>query len=351
MPVTVLSAVRAPVRHVRDRLHRMAERFATLLRVTRILVDRLLHRSDFGRWSNPYSLETWWDARTKQLACLVPHGSRVLEFGAGCRQLEQYLPPGCSYVPSDLVDRGPGTIVCDLNSRPLPDLHEIAADVGVFGGVLEYVRDLPSFLQWLAGQVSFCVASYAYVTPTTTWLQGILERWDRANYGYLNSYTEEGFVALFEHAGFRCTVKDTWENQRLFLFVKRQRVGAKSGPGTVVCDLNRRPLPDLRHLQLDVAVFSGVLEYISDLPSLLRWLSTQVSFCVSSYSYVESWPRTIRRCVEVLRRACTGRMNPYTAEELVALFRHSGFVPIMEQDTFDSQRLFLFGKSTEGVGS
>lgn len=221
MPVTVLSAARTPVRHVRERLHR------TLLRVTRILVDRLLHRSDYGRWSNPGSLETWWDARTKQLACLVPHGSRVLEFGAGRRELEQYLPRGCSYVPSDFVDRGPGTVICDLNRRPLPDLRYIAADVAVFGGVLEYIRDLPPLLQWLAGQVSFCAASYEYLTPKTTRLQGIRERWGRAYHGYLNSYTEEGLVALFEQAGFRCEKKDTWENHRLFLFVKQQRVGAE----------------------------------------------------------------------------------------------------------------------------
>jgi hypothetical protein len=198
------------------------------LHTARTLLLRVLHRPDYRRWGNPDNLERRWDVRTRQLAQLIPKGSRVIEFGAGRRQLELYLDASCAYVPSDLIDRG---------------------------------------------------------------------------------------------------------------------------PGTVVCDLNRRPLPELRLLQLDVAVFSGVLEYIGDLPSLLRWLSTQVSFCVASYSYVESRPRTIRRCVEVLHRACTGRMNPYTAEELVALFRSSGFIPIREQDTFDSQRLFLFGKSAECTGS
>jgi hypothetical protein len=209
-------------------IRRASSMLSRLPRTARILLLRVLHRSDYRRWANSDNLERRWDVRTRQLAQLIPKGTRVIEFGAGRRQLVLYLDASCAYVPSDLTDRG---------------------------------------------------------------------------------------------------------------------------PGTVVCDLNRRPLPDLRHLQPDVAVFSGVLEYITDLPSLLQWLSTQVSFCVTSYSYAESRPRTIRRCVEVLHRACTGRMNPYTAEELVALFSHSGFVAIKEQDTFDSQRLFLFGKSTEGVGS
>ena len=51
-------------------------------------------------------------------------------------------------MPSDMVDRGPGTIICDLNIRPLPDLGSGTYDVAVLLGVLEYLRDVPSFLDW-----------------------------------------------------------------------------------------------------------------------------------------------------------------------------------------------------------
>jgi methyltransferase family protein len=210
------------------RIRRACSMLPQLPHIVRILIFKGLHRSDYGRWGNPDNLERRWDSRTRQLAQLIPKDSRVIEFGAGRRQLELYLDASCAYVPSDLIDRG---------------------------------------------------------------------------------------------------------------------------PDTVVCDLNRRPLPDLRHLQPDVAVFSGVLEYISDLPSLLRWLSTQVSFCVTSYVYAQSRPKTIQRREEVLRRAYTGFMNTYTEDELVALFRRSGFIPIKAEDTWGSQRLFLFRKSTDGAGS
>jgi len=193
--------------------------------MAKMLLFKVLHRPDYPRWENPDNLEHRWDSRTKQLAQLIPKGSRVMEFGAGRRQLELYLDASCAYVPSDLIDRG---------------------------------------------------------------------------------------------------------------------------PGTVVCDLNRRPLPDLRYLQPDVAVFSGVLEYIKDLRSLLPWLSTQVSFCVTSYSCAESRPKTVRRWSEVLRRTHTGWMNTYTAAEFLALFEDSGFILLGEQDTWECQRLFLFGKSAAG---
>src|ERR1700752_3654962 len=93
-----------------------------LFRIVRNLFHRVSHGSDFSRWTSTRNLESWWDARTEQIARLVPDKSRVVEFGAGRRQLQRFLSPSCVYVPSDLIDRGSGTFVCDLNRRPLPDL-------------------------------------------------------------------------------------------------------------------------------------------------------------------------------------------------------------------------------------
>ena len=64
------------------------------------------------------------------------------------------------------------------------------------------------------------------------------------------------------------------------------------GGKTIVFDLNSKPLPDLSHLNLDVAVFAGVLEYISDLDSVVHWLSYQVGLCIASYRCAYTRPRT-----------------------------------------------------------
>jgi hypothetical protein len=93
-------------------------------------------------WIDTSHFDTDWEERTRLMARIVPNHSRVIEFGAGKRQLESYLDPSCSYIPSDLVDRGGNTIVLDLNSRPLPDFSHLKLDVAVFGGVLEYISDL-----------------------------------------------------------------------------------------------------------------------------------------------------------------------------------------------------------------
>ena len=122
------------------------------------MITTALKKTDRRRWADPDSLYASWEPRNKQVAALVPKNSRVIEFGAGKRVLERYLDPSCTYVPSDVVDRGPGTILCDLNQRPLPALGSDVYDVAVLSGVLEYVRDVPSMLDWLTKQVAVCVA-------------------------------------------------------------------------------------------------------------------------------------------------------------------------------------------------
>jgi hypothetical protein len=192
----------------------------TVTRWMRMAVLRSIGHSDYQRWRDARNLEAWWEARTQRLATMVPEGARVLEFGAGTGALERYLPPSCTYMASDLVERGPGTFVCDLNRRPLPDLHPLHANVAVFAGVLEYVRDVPSVVTWLSGHVRYCVASYAVARPAGL-VRALAAGARRTYFGYMNSYSERDLVALFRRGGFACLRTDSWNDQRLFLFAKQ----------------------------------------------------------------------------------------------------------------------------------
>jgi hypothetical protein len=151
-------------------------------------------------------------------AALIPNDSRVIEFGAARRVLEKFLDPSCTYTPSDLVDRGPGTIVCDLNERPLPELGVDTYDVAVIMGVLEYVRDVPSMLDWLTAHVPICVLSYACTKVNSNRLRGRLETISRLNHGWMNSYCEDDLRILFGERGFGLLRDDLWRDQRLFVF-------------------------------------------------------------------------------------------------------------------------------------
>ena len=185
------------------------------------VVTTLLKKTDSRRWANPRNLYASWESRNKQVAALVPNNSRVIEFGAGKRVLERYLDPSCTYVPSDIIDRGPGTIVCDLNQRPLPDLGSNNYDVAVLSGVLEYVRDVPSLLDWLKKYVTVCVLTYAPAKSNGYSPVALLETIGRLRHGWMNRYREEELRSLFRERGFELVQQEDWEEQRLFVFSQR----------------------------------------------------------------------------------------------------------------------------------
>jgi hypothetical protein len=192
------------------------------LRVLRNAISSRIGRADYKRWSSPEGLEAWWDERTTLLARLVPDGSRVIEFGAGRRSLEKLLPANCVYVPSDLTDRGPGTLVCDLNRRPFPDLRPIAPTVAVFSGVLEYVRDVRGLIDWLlASGVQTFVLSFDSFPTGLGRVGGIKERRRRLYYGYMNNLTESDLKAIFETIGAQCVDEQLWTTQRLYRFIRK----------------------------------------------------------------------------------------------------------------------------------
>jgi hypothetical protein len=112
-------------------------------------------------------------------------------------------------------------------------------------------------------------------------------------------------------------------------------------PDTIVCDLNGRPLPDLRHLKADVAVFSGVLEYIGDLSAVAKWLSQQTSAIVASYDSVKSAPASIARFAELYRRRYFGYLSNHTVGELEAIFARAGF-RCVQTDVWNSQQIMVF---------
>jgi len=177
----------------------------------RALRCSVLGTTDAWRWVDAAAYDNW-DERTRLIAGLIPPGSGVIEFGAGRRQLEQYLDPSCSYVPSDLVSRGEGTIVLDLNSRPLPNLGR-RFDVSVLAGVLEYIQRLPSFAIWLASISDTVIASYTPARSRPRSLGRLRERYARAGAGWVNSYSEQELLEIFANAGLQAAEIVDWHTE------------------------------------------------------------------------------------------------------------------------------------------
>lgn len=130
------------------------------------------------------------DERAQIAARFIPNGCCVVDVGCGTMMpLERHLSPGTRYVPVDVVRRDARTVVVDLNVARLPDLK---ADYVVALGVLEYLNDVPGFLEQIDCNAIFSYAPVDLEKPR-----------DRAASGWVNSYTIEEIGRLFLRAGFQ----------------------------------------------------------------------------------------------------------------------------------------------------
>ena len=192
-------------------INKIKNLLSTIKRGVNTLLREALRKTDYQRWSNKESLSQSWDTRTKQIAALIKPGASVIKFGAGRLILKTFLPENCSYTPSDLVDRGYGTIICYLNSKALQQFKTY--DVAVFSGVLEYINDIPRLIFYLSRCVNVIIASYAVIEENKS---------NRSGQGWVNDYNSKQFINIFENAGFRCDYTEEWQSQVIYKFIRKQ---------------------------------------------------------------------------------------------------------------------------------
>ena len=166
-------------------------------------------KSDYERWGNPSSLKSDWDERTFMLADMIPESATsIIEFGAANMVLKEKLLPHQKYTPSDLVDRGEGTIVYDLNLLPYSFIAD-KYDVAFFSGVLEYVHNVPELIKYVRTFADVIIFSYAH-SPTN--------RESRKRSGWVNEYTHSEMVDLVESNSFKLAKLDQWQGGRQLLY-------------------------------------------------------------------------------------------------------------------------------------
>ncbi len=195
----------------------MLKEIKILFSLARITLLKWRHHSDYRSWAGHSMLSPDWEARTKSLATFIPQGRSVIEFGAGRRTLKKYLDPHAQYTPCDFVDRGEGTLIVDLN-KPLPVFPK--HDIAVFGGVLEYVIDVPELVSHLAKYFDVVIASYV---PNEAVPRKIIRR----SWGWVNDYNQAQFEKIFLQNGYICDLKENWEEQKIYKFVRKN-----TQPGT-----------------------------------------------------------------------------------------------------------------------
>ncbi len=161
--------------------------------------------SDHERWKQTEELYVDWNQRTEILASMIPQGANIIEFGAGNMALKNYLPPDCSYTPSDIYARTPEILVCDLNENIPFNLTKY--DTAVFSGVFEYVYDVEKVFRQLSEIIDNVVLSYACRD---------ISKANRLKSGWLSDYSKKELIAIFEKFDYQIVEYNEWRNQSLF---------------------------------------------------------------------------------------------------------------------------------------
>ncbi|OGI67956.1 hypothetical protein A2738_03865 [Candidatus Nomurabacteria bacterium RIFCSPHIGHO2_01_FULL_42_15] len=107
------------------------------------------------------------------------------------------------------------------------------------------------------------------------------------------------------------------------------------GEDTIVCDLNNDPLPKFK--SYDVAVLSGVFEYVNDVPKVVSHLSHFVDTIIASYAVTDT---------NKSNRGVMGWVNYYSSVEFIKIFENAGF-QCTHTEPYKSQVIYKFTK--EGV--
>jgi hypothetical protein len=116
-------------------------------------------------WTNPRSIGHWKKRAAAAARWMLP-ATTILDIGCGDMTLERLLPPGCRYIPSDVVKRDDRTVVCDLNKDQLPPMFVTYA---VVLGVMEHLVNPYNCIKELEKLACPVIISYHFDRWDSRW--------------------------------------------------------------------------------------------------------------------------------------------------------------------------------------
>jgi hypothetical protein len=164
-------------------------------------------------WKDIERFPEAWSARIELMAAFAPPGSTVVDVGCGPMRLRRYLRD-CTYIPLDYCDRGPGTIVCDLNKEPLPKLE---VDCIFVSGCLEYLERPHAFIAQVATCCRLCIISYC----ATDHVSNVAFR---ARNAWVNHLSQQEVLESFRAAGMSLTSQAIHGDNGIFVFERLERL-------------------------------------------------------------------------------------------------------------------------------
>ena len=134
--------------------------------------------------------------------------------------------------------------------------------------------------------------------------------------------------SVFEFGAGRCHLKAMLPEGCSYIssdIVKREH-------DSFVCDINHRPLPEFP--KMDVAFFSGVLEYIHDIDTFLPAIEQAFNKVIASYVAIDTSKGK-------LARTGHGWFNHLSRKQFIDIFEKNGFT-LVEETRWERHGIYVF---------
>jgi len=161
-------------------------------------------------WKYNEYFDQEWQARIEYMATMVGSADSVLDLGCGPCWLRKYLNPNVTYYGCDYIQRFPDTLVADFNKYEFPDIY---VDVCFGSGVLEYIYDLPWFINQCAKHCNTLIISYSS-------LNHYKNKKLRKKLHWVNHYTESDVIDICFRNKLILNSKTYYKKQSIFIFQK-----------------------------------------------------------------------------------------------------------------------------------
>jgi hypothetical protein len=164
-------------------------------------------------WEQIEYFDEKWRIRIACMAKFIEeHTKSVADMGCGKCWLKDILPARIKYIGVDYKRREcTDNIVCDFNVGEFP---EITADVVFCSGILEYLENLPAFVQKICRITDQVILSYC----STDYQRNLKVR---KSLGWKNHLSNLEIINIFLEKGFLIAGMNLEINGNLILYMKR----------------------------------------------------------------------------------------------------------------------------------
>ena len=167
-----------------------------------------------AHWTHPQSYKDWSTRAERVVQFIRPDEKWICDIGCGALQpVRHLLSANAIYLPADVREWTPDTVLCDLEGGILPLRYLVASDVCMMLGVVEYLSDPAAVFRLLAPSINRLLVTYAATDAKP----------DR-NALWTSHLSKSEFEKTVEDAGFRITARHFIEDHlQIFLELTSRR--------------------------------------------------------------------------------------------------------------------------------